>query len=237
MRISISCLLLFIGLQGIAQIGIGATIVDPKVQLDVNTLIALPDIRNTENIDEYDRIVVSDEEGNIGYRTELKNQLEFRTNYIDKIKDRITIKTNNVWTDIPLSLSTTIEAGESVVIEVTYSIPVFIISNSTVNYGSAEIVISKSIDDNAATDIQQASRSITFANSYKSAASAKGAPISNKYIDRITNDSNKQITVKYFLRGFSTANHQVGIGMYTTGENYNWGRGMIMMNVYDVINQ
>lgn len=237
-RISISCLLLFIGLQSTAQIGIGAPIVDPKIQLDVNTQIALPDVKNTENLDEYNRIIVSDEDGNIGYRTELKNHLEFRTNYIDKIKTPIKIETSqkNSWIKIPLFLSTTIEAGKSVVVEVNYSMPAFIKSNSLDNNGKIEILITKSINNEEPIALQKNSRVITLADSYKFNSSAKGAPISNKYFDRVTNNSTNQITVTYSLEALSTANKTVGIGMYAPGENYNWGRGMIMMNVYDVIN-
>lgn len=240
MRVLPTIICVLFGLvQSYGQVAIGT--LEPTAALDINYVTSMPSLSDPENLQPYNSIVVSDVDGNLGLRTRFDTQLEFLNNYLVRMERYLEAKDIST-VDLEMPITIEIEPGQTRVFEIFYSVPMFIAyyNYSDIN-GSGTISLVRSINGQADQNLEKADRKLSFSGVYNGPASAKGGPVSNFYFDTVENTSDQTMVVVYNLfASSSTTNFTIRIGMYANekaafSNNYNWGRGMIMINEYDVI--
>lgn len=225
-----------------AQVGIGT--LEPTADLDINHKVLLSDLPSVDdNNDDFNRYVISDKDGNIGYRYRYDERLTFRNTYLEKMTKSIILKTSST-ADLNLPIMVAIAPNTTSVFEIFYSVPVLLNASLDKTAGYASIYVVRDIDGQGQTIIKEASRKISFSSTYESNAIAKGRPISNSYFDTVKNETNQEMIVTYDLKteAFSLATDggaKLLIGMFNdeslgAQKNFNWGRGMLMISVYDI---
>ena len=229
-KIIYNILLLFAVQVSIAQVGIG--IENPETDLDVNAYMkasGLPDV--SAKMDQYNRILYADAEGNIGYRQRSENAFIYRNSYFAVMKEYKLIRT--VLTELDLVVIVPVLPHSKSMIELSYSLGVM---NGQV--GNASVLIGRSVDQGPEEMLHNATRSFSFNGYYSSFASAHGRAISNIYYDEIENNTAYVKFVTYKAYGITTnRTYQAKFGMYaavgSTIRNFNWGRGSLNVNVFD----
>lgn len=224
--------------KSFAQVGVGT--LEPTADLDINYKVKLPDLESTKDLHEFDKYIIADEDGNLGYRYHYQNELIFNNVYLKRLE---TVKSIGMGGSVNLGMpiEVTIPPHSTRLFEIVYSIPIIMaIDDPNQIYGAASISLTKDIN-NVQTVIKEASREIAFAGTYNSQAAAKGRAISNFYFDKVENTTDQEIKIIYNLTANAsdeTRNIKVGMWQSFSGNNgrynYNWGRGVFMISVFDI---
>lgn len=241
-------LIMFYSLSTIAQVGIG--IEDPKAAVHIAKGIKFKDLRNVdEAMVDYSQHLIADEKGNLAVFTGLPTSLMFKNvttkkmeNIVYITKEDVTDNSYNQYTEKSLDLATEliIPANKTYVLELTYSIPAIYASSGNPK-GEYGVFLKKKLP---ASEFEKISESVRiFSSSHKTPtlATANGRAISCTYVDTISNNTNKEIIVVYDIYGFTEniylGNYSINFGAYNVeGNNYNWGKGLFLVTINELIN-
>lgn len=211
----------------LSQVGIGTN--NPTKDLDINGELRvrnLPILTSSE-------LLTTDQNGNIGkYQSFLLHEVgsSIATNNVDYTKSGAGI-INNI--NLGLSQSVTIPANKEAVIIINYSVPVGIAYlGGLPNVGYYGIRFLKN-----GVEEQSGSRKFSIINNYSSTnTTANMVSINNTYIENVTASSLTR-TFVFSLNGYieqidSFANTYRFNMWSSTGQNYNWGKAIIIKTVY-----
>ncbi|MDM1406679.1 hypothetical protein [Myroides sp. DF42-4-2] len=220
-------ILLLMSTLTFAQVGIG--VAQPEAALDINVqtkFSGLPDVSDRQ--EEYNHFLFLDQEGYVGAKVKEEGNFIYRTSYFSKMPARIVARAPN---RINLNADITIEVPPyaKFLIELHYSVPVMTGTN-----GNLMVHVSRQINTATEAFINEASRGYSPPSAYIGTGTANGRAVANTYYDAIENPSNTPIKITYRMYG-ETKGTPTQFGMFAggTGNNYNWGRGSMNINVFD----
>lgn len=210
-----------------AQVGFG--IEHPEADFDVNLLTQFSAMKEvTSELDLYDKMLIADKDGNIGYRNRGHDAFIYRNTLFRKMT--APQKINASLNLLPLSVQFTVPAFGKSLVEINYSVAAY---NGVT--GNASIVLER-VENRKKTILYESIRTFTYSKEYSSSVSAMGRAISNVYYDEITNNTSKAIEVEYNVYGITTERESI-YGMWSSiaggASNFNWGRGSINVNIFD----
>lgn len=220
-----------LSMVGYSQVGIGT--LTPEATFDVNKEIKLSGIQTvSNNNEEYNQVLLSNEEGDLGFAKVLaKNAYIYRNSYFKKMTAFVWIGANEQMS-LNLPLTIVVPANRVSLVEIAYNIPI-----TGDRQGAAVIQLQKKTGNGIMTVIKEATRKIVFSRNYNNGPSALGQAVSNSYFDRIENNSSEDLTVTYDVYGLAFGvSRIVRFGMFANVPltNYNWGRGALFITVYDL---
>ncbi|MDM1398923.1 hypothetical protein HX049_17430 [Myroides odoratimimus] len=248
MRKYISLLMLFYSLFSMAQVGIGVE--NPQAAVHIGKEVKFKDIHNveTEMID-YPQHLIADEKGNLAVFTGLPTNLMFKNVLTSKmltkkyIPNEDTVDRNAIYEEVSLGFNTKIiiPAKKTYVLEVNYSIP-SMHTNGGNSKGEFGVFLKKKQGDGDFEKITSSVRSFSESHSIANSATAIGRAIAYTYVDTVSNDTDSPLELVYDVYGFTDHinlhNYSIVFGAFDDRigyKNYNWGRGMILVTVNELI--
>ncbi len=210
-----------------AQVGLG--IEQPEADFDVNLLTQFSAMNEVVyEQDRYNKILIADKDGNIGYKRRGDDTFIYRNTLFKKMTDLKSVGISLML--LPLSVQFTVPAFGKSLVEINYSVAAF---NGV--KGNASIVLER-VENGKKTILYESIRTFTYSAEYAGSTSAKGRAISNVYYDEIRNDTSNTTEVIYNVYGITTDGESI-YGMWNSingiSSNYNWGRGSVNVNIFD----
>jgi len=219
------------------QVGINTPTPTETLDVNGNARVRNPiDIEGTNQLSRFNRRILSDENGVLGYVPNFSKITYGLDNIYEATMSTVISTTSSGTLFLNLSTTITIPAKTNALIVIDYNIPVYRINGSGGNCSYAGITLMKSTNGAANQELEQGSRKFTFASYAGNSATAQGLPVAGKAVDNIINNTNSPITIVYTPLGYTETNSTtVYFGMWQnsgSGVNFNWGRGSMTATSY-----
>lgn len=232
---------LFVVASSYAQLGLGIHIEKPTADFDVNYNLTLPDLNDVSNQVDYDRYVISNEEGNLRTTKQIMAP-ETHIVYItagDMAFSIDTGKGHDILAGPVLDIK--VPAYSTYKLNLAFNMPVLAIFKNNALGGTLGVYIAKldpfNLDpnNNGFTKIYESGRKISFAKDYTKAGVGipNGGFVTSNYMDVITNNTANDVVFQYTL-GFVTSSsaNSTRVGLYDENSNESWGIGTFVINVF-----
>lgn len=224
-----------------AQLGLGINTEKPTADLDVNYNLILPDLKDVSNQVDYDRYIISNEQGYLRTTNQIMAP-EMHVVYITSDDMEFFIDTGKGHDILagPM-LDIKVPAYTTYKLNLAFNMPVLAIFKSGALGGTFGVYIAKldpfnlDINNYGFRKIYESGRKISFAKDYTKAGVGipNGGFVTSNYMDVITNNTANEVVFQYTL-GFVTslAANNVRVGLYNENSNESWGVGTFVINVF-----
>lgn len=223
-----------------AQIGINTE--NPTEALDINGNVRVRTPINIETLtdpSDYNNVLRLNSDGVLGYAKELKpiSGYTFYDVYSHEMAAPVTSTLANA--SLPLNVSITVEIPPrcAAIFFIDYNIPISVdrVKGTPVEDLNTDYV-GITLFKTGGVELQDGSRKFTLYRPASINAAAVGMPVLGKSVQKIENPSNTMVNINFYLNGYiegNPSNLSIRFGMYSaTGQNYNWGKGLMTIMSY-----
>lgn len=235
-----------IGCMMLAKSQVGINTSSPTATLDVNgnaRVRSLTEINTQALNGVYNRRVVADAEGNLGYVTTGATEIpwQFGDNKYAVLTAPVTSSIAAGRVNLTLNIPVTVPARTQAQIVINYNVPVLHSNSAAGTIAYIGCTLYKSVNGGTDTELEMGSRKYTVPGSYNggtNGASSFGLPMAGFAIDIVSNTGNTPMNMIYkvdgYIEGNNTSSSTITFGMVSTppANNFNWGRGAMATQIF-----
>lgn len=235
--LKIGALCLFAVSTAFGQVGINNE--NPEADLDIKGGIRM---RLLANPIPYHRLILADEEGNLGYNDLGSSSYTLKSIYFKPLSQGVSTQlvnasgAANTPVELNLDIEVIVNSRSSVAVSLEYNLPITAVlagnSNDVPGFMGATVFRR---ENNMQTEIEEGSRKFTLYNVPQNYGTTKHVtmPISGRATDRVTNSTSDIKRIVYSVKGYvENGRGTMYFGNFVNASE-NYGEGVLVIHVYE----